>query len=133
MITKPMIFAAGLVLALATSSCNNEAGKETDGTQNDTVATGRPVSLKEENLSYKADTITANGYVVYNDNQEGKRPAVLLVHEWWGQNDYVKARAKQLAEMATLPWQLICLVADAMHPILKRHKHWQAPSIRIRN
>jgi dienelactone hydrolase len=99
MITKPMIFAASLVLALATSSCSNEAGKETDGIQNDSVATGRPVSLKEENLSYKADTITANGYVVYNDNQDGKRPAVLIVHEWWGQNDYVRTRAKQLAEM----------------------------------
>jgi dienelactone hydrolase len=36
---------------------------------------------------------------VYDAAKEGKRPAVLVVHEWWGQNDYVRNRAKQLAEL----------------------------------
>ena len=55
--------------------------------------------LKEENVSYKLDTITMNGYVVYDENSDKKRPAVLVVHEWWGLNDYPKMRAKQLAEL----------------------------------
>jgi dienelactone hydrolase len=40
-----------------------------------------------------------NSYVVYDENMQGKRPAVLVVHEWWGLNDYVKRRARMLAEM----------------------------------
>lgn len=55
--------------------------------------------LKEENISYVVDSLTMDGYIVYDENIEGKRPAVLVVHEWWGLNDYVKSRAKQLAEL----------------------------------
>ncbi len=57
------------------------------------------VQLKEENVSYKADTINANGFVVYDENSKDKRPAILVVHEWWGMNDYAKSRARQLAAL----------------------------------
>jgi dienelactone hydrolase len=56
-------------------------------------------TLKEENVTYVADGVTMNGYVVYDANLKGKQPAVLVVHEWWGLNDYTKSRARQLAEM----------------------------------
>ncbi len=55
--------------------------------------------LKEETASYKIDTLNLSSYVVYDENVQGKRPAVLVVHEWWGLNDYPKRRARQLAEM----------------------------------
>ena len=40
-----------------------------------------------------------NSYVVYDENIEGKRPAVVVVPEWWGLNDYAKRRANELAEL----------------------------------
>jgi dienelactone hydrolase len=55
--------------------------------------------LKEENITYPGDSITMNGYVVYDENKEGARPAVLVVHEWWGLNDYDKMRARELAKL----------------------------------
>jgi dienelactone hydrolase len=55
--------------------------------------------MKEEDVSYSADSTTMKGFVVYNDSVQGKRPAVLVVHEWWGLNDYAKSRARQLAQM----------------------------------
>ncbi len=55
--------------------------------------------LTEENVSYKIDSLSMNGYIVYDDNIEGKRPAILVVHEWWGLNDYSKRRAKELAAL----------------------------------
>lgn len=55
--------------------------------------------LREENITYVAGGVTMNGYVVYDENLKGKRPAVLVVHEWWGLNDYTKSRARQLAEL----------------------------------
>ena len=40
-----------------------------------------------------------NGYVAYDANKTGKLPVVLVVHEWWGLNDYPRMRAKRLAEL----------------------------------
>src|SRR6476620_3083778 len=97
---KPLFFAT-LALALLAASCNSNDSKSTT-TSNDTTMTTQPSSaaqLKEENVTYTEDTVTANGYIVYDAAKEGKRPAVLVVHEWWGQNDYTRSRAKQLAEL----------------------------------
>lgn len=55
--------------------------------------------FKEENITYSGDSITMNGFVVYDENVEGARPAVLVVHEWWGLNDYSKMRARELAKL----------------------------------
>ncbi len=56
-------------------------------------------TIKEESVSYNADTTTLNGFVVYDEAIKTKRPVVLIIHEWWGLNDYVKSRARQLAAL----------------------------------
>ncbi len=55
--------------------------------------------LVEEEVDYKTDSLTMKGFMVYDNRIEGKRPAVLVVHEWWGHNDYARKRARMLAEM----------------------------------
>ena len=55
--------------------------------------------LYEDAVDYKSDSANLHGIVAYDANKEGKRPAVLIVHEWWGINDYIRGRARQLAEM----------------------------------
>jgi len=55
--------------------------------------------IKEENISYVFDGKTFKGFVAYDASVKGKRPGVLVVHEWWGLNDYTKMRAKKLAEL----------------------------------
>ena len=37
--------------------------------------------------------------MAYDETLPGKRPGVLVVHEWWGHNDYVRTRARMLAQM----------------------------------
>lgn len=39
------------------------------------------------------------GYLAYDDAKSGPRPGVLVVHEWWGLNDYIRGRTRQMAEM----------------------------------
>lgn len=55
--------------------------------------------LKEKVVSYKSDSLSVNNYVVFDNNIKGARPAVLVVPEWWGLNDYARMRANQLAEL----------------------------------
>jgi len=46
-----------------------------------------------------ADGTQMIGYYAYDDAIEGPRPGVVVVHEWWGLNDYAKRRARDLAEL----------------------------------
>jgi dienelactone hydrolase len=39
------------------------------------------------------------GYLAYNPKIKGKRPGVLVVHEWWGLSDYMKQRTRMLASL----------------------------------
>ncbi len=90
------IFMAVLILsAVSIVSCNN--GNTSDDKQTD-QKTSKP-AIKEEAVNYSADKVVLKGYVVYDENKQGKRPGVLVVHEWWGLGDYERNRARQLAEM----------------------------------
>lgn len=50
-------------------------------------------------VSYETADVTMNGYLAYDDNISGKRPGILVVHEWWGHNEYARHRARMLAEL----------------------------------
>ena len=54
--------------------------------------------VKLEPVEYKQGDTTLRGQIAYDTSVKGKRPGVLIVHEWWGLNDYAKTRAKMLAE-----------------------------------
>ncbi len=58
-----------------------------------------PPSIKEEVVTYTAGGVTLKGFVAYDSNVSGKRPAILIVPEWWGLNDYLRMRARKLAEL----------------------------------
>ena len=53
--------------------------------------------LKTETIAYRIDDKEFTGYLAYDDAVAGKRPGVLVVHEVWGQNDYIRKRAEMLA------------------------------------
>lgn len=56
-------------------------------------------AIKGEDVSYKVGDTAMKGYIAYDDAITAKRPAVLVVHEWWGHNEYARMRARKLAEM----------------------------------
>ena len=60
-----------------------------------------PVIIAEP-VTYTGDSITMNGFVAYDSALQGKLPVVMIIHEWWGLNDYTKSRAKQLADLGYL-------------------------------
>lgn len=56
-------------------------------------------AVKGEEVQYKAGDTVLKGYLAYDDAVKGKRPGVLVVHEWWGHNEYARMRARMLAEL----------------------------------
>jgi dienelactone hydrolase len=55
--------------------------------------------VKTQAIDYQFDGITLKGFLAYDEATKDKRPGVVVVHEWWGLNDYAKSRAKMLAEL----------------------------------
>jgi dienelactone hydrolase len=88
-----MSIIAGSAAAL---SCNDQSSSQTTSTMDSSATT---VAIKEDSVSYTLDGKTYKGYISYESNNKDKRPGVLVVHEWWGLNDYSRGRAKQLAEL----------------------------------
>ena len=42
--------------------------------------------VQGKEVTYSANGTTLKGYVAYDDAIKGKRPGILVVHEWWGHN-----------------------------------------------
>jgi dienelactone hydrolase len=60
---------------------------------------GISASVKGKNLPYNFEGTEYEGYIASDSSKEGKRPGILVIHEWWGLNEYPKMRARQLADL----------------------------------
>lgn len=58
-----------------------------------------PAKVVGKSVEYKAGDVTLKGYLAYDTNAKGRRPGVIVVHEWWGLTDYPKMRARMLAKL----------------------------------
>ena len=56
-------------------------------------------AVQTKAVEYKDGETVLTGHLYWDDAIEGERPGVLVVHEWWGLNDYAKKRAQMLAEL----------------------------------
>src|SRR5262245_28509932 len=56
-------------------------------------------AVKTEKITYKVGDKTFKGFLAFDDASKERRPGVLVVHEFWGLNDYARKRAEQLAGM----------------------------------
>lgn len=55
--------------------------------------------IRSQEITYSAGPVAMRGYVTWDADRDGPRPGVLVVHEWWGHNDYARRRADMLAEL----------------------------------
>lgn len=56
-------------------------------------------AIKKEVVEYKHGDAELKGLLVYDNLLKSKRPGILLVPEWWGQNKYINSRADQLVNL----------------------------------
>ena len=54
-------------------------------------------AIKEQPVTYKAGDTTMKGFVVWDDAKQGKRPGIVVVHEWWGITKHMHNEARRFA------------------------------------
>lgn len=86
-----------LLIAVLMTGCMNSTKKKEAEIATEEV-TYEPNYVGKE-LIYSNDSTTMKGYIAFDENATEKRPGVLVVHEWWGHNDYSRKRADMLAEL----------------------------------
>ena len=69
-------------------------------------------------VDYSSQGVVMRGYLAYDENIKRKRPGVLVVHEWWGHNEYARKRARMLVELGytALAVDMYGDGKQAMHP-----------------
>ena len=87
------VLIAGLVIF---ASCKSKSENTSESKE---ITEELPVEVKGEEVTYATDSTNLKGYIAYDINVKEKRPGVLIVHEWWGHNNYVRQRADMLAEL----------------------------------
>ncbi|NJX15083.1 dienelactone hydrolase family protein [Tamlana crocina] len=88
------LFLVAVMAVLVFASCKDkQKSSDTEKTVTETI------ELEAKEVEYSTDSITMKGYLVHNKNTAEKRPGIIVIHEWWGHNDYVRKRADMLAEL----------------------------------
>jgi carboxymethylenebutenolidase len=65
--------------------------------------------VRYENVTFPSGDETASGYLALPDSA-GRHPALIVIHEWWGLNDWVKEQARKFAEQG-----YVALAPDLYH------------------
>jgi dienelactone hydrolase len=53
--------------------------------------------VQTKTITYQHGDVECHGYLAWDDAVQGKRPGILVLHEWWGLNEYARDRTEQLA------------------------------------
>jgi dienelactone hydrolase len=57
------------------------------------------MNILTNRIEYAVGDALHQGYLAYDDEIADVRPGVIIVHEWWGLNDYIERRTHMLAEL----------------------------------
>jgi len=79
---------------------------------------------RSKDVSYKSGDETVKG-ILYTPEGKGPFPAIIVIHEWWGLNDWVKEQASKLSDQgyAALAVDLyrgkVATTPDEAHEIMR--------------
>lgn len=88
-----------LLAILLFQACAGGGAEATEETQKKAEqATPKEPNIVGKEITYTADSVEMKGFLCYDAKLEGKRPGVIVVHEWWGHNEHSRNSARKLAE-----------------------------------
>jgi len=71
-----------------------------------TMAPAAHAGIETKEVTYKQGETVLTGFFAWDGAAEGKRPGVIVVHEWWGHNDHARNQARRLAEAGYVAFAL---------------------------
>jgi dienelactone hydrolase len=93
--------------------------------------------LQTSKIEYIDGGVLLEGYCAFDDSKQGRKPAVLIAHDWSGRNDFACQKAEQLAELGYVGFALDMygngLVAKTMEEKQKHHKPFMDDRMLLRN
>lgn len=87
-----------LAFAIALTACKSETKDKTEEGI-DVVVEENDVKIIGKEISYQTDSTLMKGYIAHNEAIEGKNPGIIVVHEWWGHDEFARDKADELAEL----------------------------------
>jgi len=63
-------------------------------------------AVQTRDVEYRDGDTVLKGYLAWDDAVQGRRPGVLIIHQWMGLTDYERGRARQLAELGYVAFAL---------------------------
>ncbi|MDD9965968.1 MAG: dienelactone hydrolase family protein [Myxococcales bacterium] len=97
-VTLCLVCVAGLACAAPGETGAPASGATSGGTQVQQDTPASPDVVGQE-VAYDVGGVTLKGYLAWDRGRASPRPGVVVVHEWWGHNEYVRTRARMLAEL----------------------------------
>lgn len=63
-------------------------------------------AVRTKEIAYTQGDTQLQGFLAWSDEATGRRPGILVVHEWWGLNQYARNQATRLAEAGYVAFAL---------------------------
>src|SRR6516164_8293128 len=63
-------------------------------------------TVQSKVIEYKQGDTPLEGFLAWDDSAKGKRPGILVVHEWWGHNQHARNQALKLAKAGYVAFAL---------------------------
>ena len=70
------------------------------------VSLSAQAEIVTQEIAYESRGVPLTGYLAYDSETKARRPAILVVHEWWGHNAYARKRAEMLAGLGYVGFAL---------------------------
>jgi len=70
------------------------------------LAANTNAAVKTKVVDYKQGNTPLQGFLAWDDAAKGKRPGILVIHEWWGHNQHARNQATRLAEAGYVAFAL---------------------------
>jgi dienelactone hydrolase len=80
--------------------------------------------LQTSTVRYNDGDVQLQGYFYWDDAFKGKRPGVMVVHEWWGLTDYIRKRAQMLAKLGYVAFAADMYGKDKVTEYADQAREW---------
>ncbi len=97
------------------------------GCQNSTPKSETEMSIESKVVNYTHDGVELQGYLAWPADAAEPKPGVLVIHEWWGHNEFAREQARRLAKLGYVAFALDMYGKDKLTDDAEQARNWATP------